>query len=120
LSAGEVKGMDMWTGTCKWAGIIFGVTALLFAVLREKGAMLIAGFNTMPKEKRELYDKKRMSRDQRNAFALWAVILEAGGILSDLTMSQNAAILAIIIWLVLFFREVHVDEEKAFGKYRMK
>lgn len=47
--------MDMWTGTCKWAGIIFGVTALLFAVLREKGAMLIAGFNTMPKEKRELY-----------------------------------------------------------------
>lgn len=112
--------MDMWTGICKWAGIIFGVTALLFAVLREKGAMLIAGFNTMPKEKRELYDKKRMSRDQRNAFALWAVILEAGGILSDLTMSQNAAILAIIIWLALFFREVHVDEEKAFGKYRMK
>jgi len=120
LSAGEVKGMDIWTGACKWAGIIFGVTALLFAVLKEKGAMLIAGFNTMPKEKRELYDKKRMSRDQRNAFALWAVILEAGGILSDLTMSQNAAILAIIIWLVLFFREVHVDEEKAFGKYRMK
>ena len=112
--------MDMWTGICKWVGIIFGVTALLFAVLREKGAMLIAGFNTMPKEKRELYDKKRMSRDQRNAFALWAVILEAGGILSDLTMSQNAAILAIIIWLALFFREVHVDEEKAFGKYRMK
>ena len=99
--------MDMWIGTCKWVGIIFGVTALLFAVLREK-------------EKRELYDQKRMSRDQRNAFALWAVILEAGGILSDLTMSQNAAILAIIIWLVLFFREVHVDEEKAFGKYRMK
>lgn len=48
------------------------------------------------------------------------MILEAGGILSDLTMSQNAAILTIIIWLVLFFREVHVDEEKAFGKYRMK
>lgn len=26
----------------------------------------------------------------------------------------------IFVWLVLFFREVRLDEEKAFGKYRLR
>lgn len=112
--------MDIWMKTCGGMSIFFWLMALLFTILKEKGAMLIAGFNTMPKEQREQYDKERMSRDQRNMFALWALILGTGGVLSYLTSSRNMAVLTIIIWLILFFREVHVDEEKAFGKYKLK
>lgn len=91
--------------------------AFLFTVLGEKGAILISGFNTMPKEKRELYDKARMSRDQRNEFLIWAGIWGAGAVLS-FCFTQYMAILAFVVWLVVFLKNVHLDEEKAFGKYR--
>lgn len=40
--------------------------AIIFALLNEKGSMLISGFNTLSKEKREKYDKKKMSIDMRS------------------------------------------------------
>ena len=79
--------------------------------------MLISGFNTLPREKRALYDTARMSRDQRNSFLLWAAVLAAGAALS-LLVSQGFAIAAFAVWLVLFFRDVHFNTEKAFAKYR--
>ncbi len=112
--------MTAWTAVCGGGSVIFLGMALLFAVLKGKAAILIAGFNTMPKEQRKQYDTERMSKDQRNAFVLWAVILGSGSLLSFLTSSQNAAVLSGIIWLIAFFRDVHLDEEKAFGKYRLK
>lgn len=27
---------------------------------------------------------------------------------------------AFAVWLIVFFKDVHLDEEKAFGKYRLK
>ena len=112
--------MERWAAMCGVMSIIFWGMALLFALLKGKAAILISGFNTMPKEQRKQYDRERMSKDQRNAFILWAVILGSGSLLSELTSSENAAIAAGIIWLVIFFRDVHLDEEKAFGKYKMK
>ena len=112
--------MDTGTMICGSGSIFFLVCGLLFGILKGKAAILIAGFNTMPKEQREQYDRERMSKDQRNAFLLWAVILGIGSILSYLTSSRNAAIAAGVIWLIVFFRDVHLDEEKAFGKYRLK
>ena len=41
----------------------------------------------------------------------------AGAALSRF-VSQGFAIAAFAVWLVLFFREVHFDAEKAFAKYR--
>jgi hypothetical protein len=99
--------------------IFFLLSALLFAILKEKGAILISGFNTLPKEERELYDKTKMSKDQRNAFIMWAVILGVGAILSYF-VTQYIAIIAFIVWLVVFFKDVHSDTEKAFGKYKIK
>lgn len=96
---------------------IFILMGILFAVLKEKGAMLISGFNTMPKEERELYDRKSMSRDMRNSLLLWAGVLGAGGILA-LFFGWFWAAGAGAVWLVLFFREVHLDARKAFEKYR--
>ena len=58
-----------------------------------------------------------MCRDQRGAFLLWAAVLAAGAALS-LLVSQYCAIATFAVWLVLFFRDVHFDAEKAFAKYR--
>lgn len=109
--------MNIGSIACGIGCLLFLLFALLFTVLGEKGAMLISGFNTMPKTQRELYDKARMSRDQRNAFLIWALIFGIGAALSYL-ISQYMAIIAFVVWLVVFFKDVHLDTEKAFGKYK--
>ena len=58
-----------------------------------------------------------MCADQRNAFLIWAAILGIGAIFSYL-ISQYLAIVAMVIWLIIFFKDVHWDDEKAFGKYK--
>ena len=60
--------MEMMTMVCVSGSILFLGFALLFGILKGKAAILISGFNTMPKEKRKLYDRERISRDQRNEF----------------------------------------------------
>ena len=112
--------MAAWTAMCGGGRVIFLGMALLFTVLKGKAAILISGFNTMPEEQRKRYDTERMSRDQRNAFILWAVILGSGSLLSVMTSSPNMAVASGIIWLIVFLRDVHLDEEKAFGRYKIK
>ncbi len=108
--------MNIGAITCSLLGWLFLLLWLLFAALGERAALLISGFNTLPPEKRAQYDISRMCRDQRNAFLLWAAVLAAGAVLS-LLISQLFAVAAFAVWLVLFFRDVHLDAEKAFGKY---
>ena len=103
--------------TCGLACILCLLFAFVFTVFKGRAAILISGFNTMPKEKRELYDKERMCRDQRNAFLIWAAILGIGAVLSYF-ISQHMAIAAFVIFFVVFFKDVHLDEDKAFGKYK--
>lgn len=103
--------------SCGGACLLCLLFALIFTIFKEKSAMLISGFNTMPKEKRELYDKKKMCRDQRNAFLIWAVILGTGAVLSYY-ISKYFAAAAFVIFLIIFFKDVHLDEEKAFEKYK--
>jgi len=43
---------------CLLLGIIFLILGIIFAFLKEKGAMLISGFNTLPEREREKYDKE--------------------------------------------------------------
>lgn len=102
---------------CGTASFLFLLLAFVFTCLKEKAAMLISGFNTLSKEERKKYDTERMSRDQRNLFLIWAAILGAGALLSCF-ISKYMAVIAFVIWLVVFFRDVHLDEEKAFGKYK--
>ena len=109
--------MNIGTNSCLFMAILFGFMAIVFALLKEKGAMLIGGFNTLPKEEREKYDKERMSCDQRNAFVVWMVVFVIGALVSYF-VSTYAVIVASIIWLILFFKDFHFDTEKAFGKYR--
>ena len=97
--------------------LLFLLLALLFAILKGKAAILISGFNTIPKYQRELYDQDRMSRDQRNAFLIWAGIMGIGAILSYF-ISQYMAVIAFIVWLIVFFKDVQQKKKKAFGKYK--
>lgn len=109
--------MNIETIICLMLAVLFGIISIIFALLKEKGAILISGFNTMPKEEQEKYDKKKMSIDMRNSLFLWSIILFSGAI-SAYFISKYCAIIAIVIWLILFFKDVHTDSEKAFEKYR--
>ena len=103
-------------------GVFFAVFLLLgivFAALGERGVHLISGFGALEPDERALYDTDRMWRGQRNSIFVWAAVFAVGGILS-LLVSQYCAIAAFAVWLILFFREVHFDVEKAFEKYRRK
>lgn len=109
--------MNIGALTCLLMSCIFGLMAVVFAVLGEKGAILISGFNTLPKAEQEKYDKEKMSADQRNQCLTWAGIMAAGA-LGAWLVSQYAAPAAGIIWLVVFFKNVHLYADKAFEKYK--
>lgn len=98
---------------------IFAIVTILFSILGEKAAMLVSGFNTLPKEKREQYDKKKLSRDNRNIYLFSTIIMLAGAALSYF-ISPYIAIAAFALWLVLLFSNVHLNPEKAFEKYKIK
>ena len=90
---------------CICCCLLFLIFALIFTILKDKATILISGFNSISKDQREMYDQKKMSKDQRNAFLIWGLFF---------------AIIAFIVWLIVFFKDVHLDEEKAFGKYKIK
>ena len=77
----------------------------------------LSGFHWLPEEERARYDRKRMAADCRNDFLLWGAILFLGA-LGSVWISGYAALVAYLVWAVLFFRNVHLDMDKAFGKYK--
>ena len=111
--------MNLWSIICLVFAVFFGIVSITFAVLKEKGAMLISGFNTLSEKERKKYDKKKMSKDMRNSLFLWCVVLLLGGILSYI-FNKYFAMIAIIIWLFLFSRKIHLDANEAFRKYKDK
>lgn len=87
--------------------------------MKEKGAMLVSGFNTLSKEDRDMYDSAAIAKDTRNQFFMWTCIMLAGMILSILN-SSYMAIAAYVIWSIAFIKDVHLDAKEAFKKYRKK
>ena len=80
----------------------FAITGILFGIFKEKAAKFVAGFNTLSKEEQALYDKAYISRDIRNQCFTWSVIMLIGAVLSYF-VTPYMAILAYIIWLIVFF-----------------
>lgn len=91
---------------------------LIFSVLKGKVAFLIAGYNNMPKEERDLYDKEKMSLDMRNMFFLWSLILGIGAA-GSYVISPYIAIFAFVIWFLLFIKKITYDNHKGIEKYRL-
>ncbi|MDM0600560.1 DUF3784 domain-containing protein [Clostridium perfringens] len=110
--------MNVGMIACLTLGIFFLIFSICFAILKEKGAILVSGFNSFSKAEREKYDQKRISLDMRNSFFLWAMILFIGALFSYF-VSQYCAIIAFIICLILFFKDVHISATKAFEKYKL-
>ena len=59
-----------------------------------------------------------MAKDERNACFLWGLIMLLGAG-AALWITGWAALAAYGIWMVLFFRDVHLDTDRAFEKYKL-
>ena len=117
LEEASIMNIGFWS--CMILVIPFVIIGVLFATFKGKAAKFVSGFNSFSKEEQALYDKAQISRDIRNQCFIWAVIMLAGALLSCF-LTPYMAIPTYIIWLVLFFREVHFDNHKAFEKYLLK
>ncbi len=115
----EVCIMNIGFWSCIILVIPFLIIGVLFAIFKEKATKFVSGFNSFSKEEQALYDKAHISRDIRNQCFMWAIIMLAGALLSCF-LTPYIAIPTYIIWLVLFFREFHFDNHKAFEKYLLK
>lgn len=104
---------------CLISAGLFACMGCIFLFLKEKGAKYISGFNGMSEDERKQYDQKQMSIDQRNACFLWSLIYLAGAIASYL-LHPYMVVIAFLVWLFSFCRDVHLDDEHAFSKYRIK
>lgn len=95
---------------------IFAVTGLVFAIGKEKAAILVSGFNSLSKQERQSYDTARISKDMRNQCWTWTAVLTCGAFLTYY-VSPLMSVVALVVWLCLFFKEVHLDTYTAFEKY---
>lgn len=111
--------MNIGFWMCVALGVLFMIIGLPFVIFKEKAAKFVSGFNTLSKEKQRLYDKAYISRDMRNQCFIWAVIMFIGAVLSYF-VTPYMAIPAFIIWLVVFFKQIYLDLDKAFEKYLIK
>lgn len=111
--------MNIGLIACGIMGGLFFIIAVIFTSLKGKGADFISGFNSKSKEERRLYDEEKLSKDHRNMFWMYSVIFGIGAICSYF-ISQYLAIIAFIIWLLIFAKDVHFDDEKAFDKYKRR
>ena len=71
--------MESWQWICLGTGVLIAVPLLIMAgfLLQGKGAWLISGYNTMPKEKRDKYDKDKLCKFTGRILVPMAVLLPA-------------------------------------------
>ena len=108
--------MNAGIAACLIMFAVFIIFGTLFAVLKEKGVKLISGFNSLPKDEQEKYDKTRIVRDMRNQCFIWSGIMFTGAVLTFF-LTTFLAIPTFAVWLVLFLKQVRFDVHKAFDKY---
>ena len=111
--------MNIGFWMCAVLVIPFAALGIFFALLKDRAARFLSGFNMLPKAEQELYDKARISRDMRNSCFIWTAVMVAGALASWL-LTTYAFIPAYIIWLILFFRDFHIHARKAYKKYLLE
>ena len=97
----------------------FFIIGLLFGIFKDKAAKFVSGFNSLSEKEQELYDKAAISRDIRNSCFIWTSVMLIGALVS-LFLTPYFAIIAYIVWGILFFKDLHFDVHKAFDKYLIK
>ena len=111
--------MNIGVTACLFFVIFFILVLCVFSILGEKSIVLISGFNLKSKDEREKYNKEKMIKDYKKSFTIWTLIFLVGAI-GSYYINQYCSVIAFIIWLIIFFKDIHLDEEKAFGKYKIK
>lgn len=107
----------IWSLTGIILSIIFGMLGGIFLYYRENACNLILGYNFKTKEERLNYDEIRISRHYRNMFFFWAVLFLIGALGSG-WLGKIWFGIACFIWLISFCRNIHIDEEKDFNKFK--
>ena len=100
-------------------GVLFLIFAVIFAVQKEKACRLIGGFNFFTEAQQARYDKAAIARDYQKLFAGWTVGAFLFAALC-LWLSWWALGAALILFLISIGKEMHIDAEKAFEKYKIK
>lgn len=67
--------MNTGAWACGILACIFGILVIILSLLKEKGAMLVSGFNTLSKKQRDMYDSAAIAKDTRNQFFIWTCIM---------------------------------------------
>lgn len=101
------------------AGALFLIFAVVFAVKKEKACRLIGGFNFFTEAQQARYDQSAIARDYQKLFTWWTVGAFLFAVLA-LWLSWWAIGAAFILFLISIGREMHIDAEKAFEKYKIK
>lgn len=109
--------MSIWTIICLTGAIIFGLLALIFAIIKEKGAKFLPEFKKIPKSEIEKYDIKKMSLDIRDEFINWAGILLIGSVLSH-SIDSIYGIIAFFLWLIIFIVKLFSSSKSNLEKYK--
>ena len=100
-------------------GALFGVFAVIFAVKKEKACKLVGGFNFFTEAQQARYDKAAIAKDYQRLMTWWTAGAFLFAVLC-LWLHWWAFGAAFILFLFSVGREMHIDAEKAFEKYRIK
>ena len=100
-------------------GGLFLIFAIVFAVKKEKACRLIGGFNFFTEEQQSCYDKAAIAKDYQRLFTWWTVGAFLFAVLA-LWLSWWAMGAAFALFLFSLGKEMHIDAEKAFEKYKIK
>lgn len=107
-----------WPIACLLTACVLAVGWYFFSLLKGHAAVFVIGFLSIPEEKRKQYDTDRLVKDVRDSFAVSALVLAVGFVLG-ITVHVFCSAFLFIMWLLVFFRNVNLDKEQAFEKYRM-
>ncbi|MGM9940572.1 MAG: DUF3784 domain-containing protein [Bulleidia sp.] len=109
--------MSPWPFACLITACIFALIAYYFTILKGNAAVFLPGFLLFSEERRKQYDTDRMIREKRDVIAGWATTLLIGSLLGFLVHPFCSAFL-FVMWLLIFFRDVNLEKEEAYEKYR--
>ena len=101
-----------------FAGALFLVFAVIFAVKKEKACRLIGGFNCFTEAQQARYDRAAIARDYKKMFTVWAVGAFVGGVLC-LWLGWWAFGAAMALFLFSIGKDMHIYADKAFEKYKI-
>ncbi len=99
-------------------GGLFLIFAIIFGVRKEKACRLIGGFNFFTEAQQARYDRAAIARDYQRLFTWWTAGAFLFAVLC-LWFSWWAFGAASVLFLFSIGKEMHIDAEKAFEKYKI-